>query len=62
MYCEHHRTADACEDCAYARAVAAGRPMEGLFRAATLEAPSDAPREADRPAEVDPLPEALPPR
>ena len=27
MYCEHNRTADACEECAYAAAKAAGHPV-----------------------------------
>lgn len=62
MYCQHERTADACELCAYDAAVAAGRPMEGLFRDTTLEAPPDAATPPDRPAEADPPPpEALPP-
>lgn len=27
MYCEHDRTADACEECLYAAAKDAGRPV-----------------------------------
>ena len=27
MYCEHNRTADACEECAYAAAKEQGRPV-----------------------------------
>lgn len=42
MYCEHHRTVGACEECAYAASAAAGRPMEGLFRDTASEAAADA--------------------
>jgi len=62
MYCEHHRTAGACELCAYAASVAAGRPMEGLFRDTTPEAPADAPSEGGRPTEVVARPKAPKPR
>lgn len=59
MYCEHHRTVGACEDCAYTASVDAGRPMEGLFRAAAArEASPDAATEADRPPPDKPQPKA----
>jgi len=63
MYCEHHRTVGACEECAYAASVAAGRPMEGLFRDTTPDTPSDPATQPDPPPPpAEPLPTAEAPR
>lgn len=32
LYCQHERLADACEDCAYAAAKKAGRPVPPSLR------------------------------
>ncbi len=62
MYCQHNRTADACELCAYDASVAAGRPMEGFVRDTDVGSRPDAAREADRPPPDKPLPKAQKPR
>lgn len=56
MYCEHDRMADACEECAYAAAKDAGRPVPDR-----LYQPVPVSDEADEQAATRGAPSARPP-